>query len=165
MKSALAVAVMTFGFAAPAFAEMSAQDFVDAAANSGMFEIQSSQTALDRGPPTEVADFAQTMIVDHTKANKELMATAQGKDVTVPESLDAKHQETLDKMEAMQGEDFVKSYIDAQVKGHQETVQKFETYASEGKDADLTGFASKTLPKLQEHLDMIKQIQGKMGGS
>ncbi|MCB1883259.1 MAG: DUF4142 domain-containing protein [Geminicoccaceae bacterium] len=165
MKRALAVAAMTFGFAAPALAAMSAQEFVDAAANSGLFEIKSSQAALDQKVPTDVADFAQKMIVDHTKANDELMAVAKGKDVTVPESLDAKHQETLDEVEGMQGEDFVKGYVDAQVKGHEETVETFQAYAKEGDDADLTGFASKTLPTLQEHLDMAKQIQGKMGGS
>ena len=165
MNRTFAAAIMTFGIAAPAFAAMPAQDFVDAAAVGGMFEIESSQTALDRKVPTDVADFAQKMIADHTKVGDELKALAEGKDVKVPEALDAKHQEALDKVTAMQGEDFVKGYLDEQVKGHEETVAKFETYAKEGEDADLTKFASTTLPALQEHLDMAKELQGKMGGS
>ncbi len=83
----------------------------------------------------------------------------------MPESLDDEHQQMLDELESKQGEEFMQTYIDDQVKGHEDTVQKFQAYIKEGGDEELVNFASTTLPKLQEHLDMAKQLQGDAGSS
>ena len=56
---------------------MTAQDFVNQAASGGLFEVQSSELALQRSQDAKVQEFANQMITDHTANNQELMATAQ----------------------------------------------------------------------------------------
>jgi putative membrane protein len=49
------------------------------------------------------------------------------------------------------------------VKDHEKAVQLFSIEAQEGKDADIKAFASKTLPTLQEHLQMAPQLTQQQG--
>src|SRR3954452_3520773 len=69
--------------------KVNATEFVNKAANSNMFEIQSSQLALTKTQDKRLRDFAQRMITDHTQAGDKLKAAAQGQ--TIPTSLDQEH--------------------------------------------------------------------------
>jgi putative membrane protein len=55
----------------------STQDFVTEAAQSDMFEIQSSEAALN-STNTSTKSFAQRMIADHNKTTAELKAAISG---------------------------------------------------------------------------------------
>jgi putative membrane protein len=76
------------GMQAPAAAE-----FVTRAANGNMFEIQSSQAALEKTQNDQVRQFAQKMVQDHTGAGDRLKQAAQGQ--TVPTELDQQHSQML----------------------------------------------------------------------
>src|SRR5438309_1851615 len=90
----------------------SAQDFVDKAAISDMFEIQSSQLALSKQPDKDTKPFAQRMVTDHQKTSKELKSLVDGGKVkaTLPSALDAEHQKMLDDLKTKNGKDFDQSY-------------------------------------------------------
>ncbi|MCE6949743.1 DUF4142 domain-containing protein [Cereibacter sphaeroides] len=135
-------------------------EFVQKAAASGMFEIQSSQAALDKGVEGEVADFAQRMVEDHTDASERLKAAATEAGVEVPAALDAEHQSKLETLKAAEADALVKGYVDAQVQGHEQAVQLFESFSTGGPDGPLKDFAAETLPTLREHAEMIKEIAG-----
>jgi len=47
------------------------------------------------------------------------------------------------------------------VKDHEEDVRLFNTQAKEGTDAELRSFAVKTLPTLEEHLNMARNLAKK----
>jgi len=64
-------------FAAHAHAQspsnpLSTNDFVNKVADSDMFEIQSSEIALQKHPDRDTRPFASKMIKDHTKTSKQL---------------------------------------------------------------------------------------------
>ena len=46
---------------------------------------------------------------------------------------------------------------------HNKDVSDFEKESTKGGDADLKAFASRTLPALQEHLQMAKALPGNEG--
>jgi putative membrane protein len=48
------------------------------------------------------------------------------------------------------------------VEDHEKDVAAFDATAKNGVDADVKAFAAKTLPTLRMHLEMIREIQGKM---
>jgi putative membrane protein len=57
-----------------------AQDFVPAAAQADLYELQAAQIAVQRSKTPEVSGFAQMMIKDHTRSMadmKALLAKAQ----------------------------------------------------------------------------------------
>jgi putative membrane protein len=48
------------------------------------------------------------------------------------------------------------------VKDHEKDVKEFEEEAKDGSDADVKAWANKTLPTLKKHLELAKEIQGKL---
>src|SRR5215212_6606090 len=138
----------------------SAAEFVTKAASSSLFEIQSSQMALQQSQNTQVRDFAQKMIQDHTKASDQLKAAAQGQ--TVPTTPDAEHAQMLQQLNGANGVDFDRRYVQLQLTGHQEAVALFDRYAQNGDNPQLKQFAQQTLPDLREHLQMAQQLRNSL---
>ena len=102
------------------------------------------------------------IIDDHTKAGDELKALAEKKNWKVSEECDAKHMMKAHEMKAMSGPDFDKSYIEAQVKDHEDAIALFKLAKEKASDNDLKDFASKTLPTFKEHLKDAKKLRDKL---
>ncbi|MBA3786722.1 MAG: DUF4142 domain-containing protein [Acidobacteria bacterium] len=136
--------------------------FMTEAAKGGMAEVELSRLATTKAQNAEVKKFAQKMIEDHTNANTEMKQLAGKKNVTLPTELDAEHKAIKDNLSGLSGAEFDKAYVNAMVSDHEKTVLLFKKQSDGGTDADAKAFASKTLPKLQMHLDMIKGIESKM---
>ncbi len=137
----------------------STQDFVTEAAQSDMFEIQSSTMALTESDPATKA-FAQQMITDHTKTTADLKSAVQDGSVqaTLPPTMSSSQQSMLDKLRGLHGTDFTSQYDSDQVSGHKDAVSLFERYSKGGDNATLKNWAGTTLPTLQHHLDMAQNL-------
>lgn len=140
---------------APAAQQVSAEQFVQMAAISNMFEIQSSMMARSAARSEEVKSFAEQMIIDHTKAGEDLAAAS---DTAPPETLDAKHQGMLDELQGLEGAELDRKYVELQVAAHEEAVALFTAYSQNGEDEELRAFAAETLPVLQQHREHIDEI-------
>lgn len=165
MKSVL-IALMALvslpALAADKLPEMT-QDFIDKAAVANKFEIDTSQLALEYGKAADVKSFAQEMIDDHTKIGEEFKATLQAANIPVPaDSLDMTHGAKYAKLRLFTTESgFDAAYVSEQLSAHQDAVKLFGDYASNGPTPALKEFAQKTLPKLEHHLAMVKELSGK----
>jgi putative membrane protein len=137
------------------------QTFVQQAAIGGLAEVQEGQLAVSKAKAADVKQFGQHMVDEHTPNNKELMALAEQKRVTPPPALDARHANALAALQKDSGAAFDKAYIAGQITGHEEMASLMQSEIQSGSDADLKAFAQKTLPVVQEHLRMAKQVQGK----
>ncbi|MBX9622543.1 MAG: DUF4142 domain-containing protein [Gemmataceae bacterium] len=140
-------------------------EFVKMAASGGMFEVKSSEVAKDQSRSADVKKFAEQMITDHTKANKELMAAAKKAGVEVPTKLTDEHAKLLDKVKGARGSDFDKTYWMTQKTSHEEAVALFEAASKSLKNEELKAFATKTLPVVKEHYDHLKQHAGGAGST
>jgi putative membrane protein len=140
------------------------REFVMDAAMSGMMEVELGRIASQRGSTDGVKQFGQRMVDDHSKANTELATIVSSKGITVPTALDEKHQTHVTKLGGMSGAEFDRAYMKMMVNEHERDVDKFEKESTRGTDADLKAFATKTLPTLQEHLQMAKTLIGAQGG-
>jgi len=135
------------------------QDFVNKATIGNLFEIESSELAQDKAQSAEVKEFAEQMIRDHGKANKELESLSGDLNAQQPSKLDAKHQQALQKLEsAGEGAAFDRAYIQAQRDAHREAVSLFSGYSKSGGNEQLTSWAQKTLPTLQEHSRHVQSL-------
>lgn len=137
----------------------STEDFVKEAAMSDMMEIQSSKLAVDKGD-AQAKSFAQHMITDHQKTTMELQALIKTGAVkaTPPTALDSAHQSKLDKLNKETGRDFTSTYDEMQVSAHKDAVSLFERYSKGGDNPQLKDWAGKTLPALQQHLQMAQAL-------
>lgn len=138
------------------------QAFIMDAASGGLMEVTLGKTASTVAASSKVKQFGQMMVTDHTKANSELKAVAAKKNITVPPTPMEKHQMHITELQAKKGADFDKAYVDMMVDDHKEDVSKFEEESTNGKDADVKAFATKTLPVLRKHLAAVQAIQAGM---
>jgi len=164
-KSAIAVAcgALLTALSYQTFAS-DASDFVDDASAKGIAEIEGGKLALEKGQSADVKKFAQQMIDDHTAANEKLKALAAAKklDVADDAELMSKAKELILKLR--EGESFDKAYANNQVVAHEQTIELFRDQAEKGEDAELKAFAKTTLPKLEGHLKMAKDLSAAHGG-
>ncbi|SMF87385.1 putative membrane protein [Azospirillum oryzae] len=130
--------------------------FANKAAISDMFEIQAGKLAQDQAKDQKVKQFGSHMVSDHTKTSDAMKEMAQKKSMALPTKLDSEHQQKLDKLRGMKGEQFDSAYMQGQVDAHQTAVSLFREEAQNGKDADLKRFAEQTLPTLEQHLRMAR---------
>jgi putative membrane protein len=116
----------------------STQDFVSEAAQSDMFEIQSSKLALNsQDVPTK--DFAQKLIDDHTKTTQELKAVVGkgGTQARLPTDMSSAQQSMLTRLRDLHGVTFDQQYHSDQVSVHKDAVALFRRYGKAGADAQL----------------------------
>lgn len=147
---------------------LSSQDhkFVMDAAMGGMMEVELGRLAAQRGSSEAVKTFGQRMVDDHSAANQELMSVASSKGMTLPTALDEKHQQDVTKLSAMSGAEFDRAYAKMMLKDHEKDVKEFERQSTRASDPDIRAFVTKTLPTLQQHLEMAKTLPGnERGGS
>jgi putative membrane protein len=137
--------------------------FMRQAAMDGMAEVDHGRLATQNASSADVKQFAQRMVDDHSKANDELKAIASAKKVTLPTTLDAKHQAMHDKLAKMKGAEFDKAYMTHIVSAHKQAVTLFAQEAKSGKDPEARAFAEKTLPTLREHLKLATDTAAKTG--
>jgi putative membrane protein len=136
--------------------------FISEAASGGLLEVELGNYVAQAGSSPEVKSFAQRMVTDHSKANKELMPLAENKQIKLPKEMGKKDMATFQKLKSMQGADLDKEYMKRMVQDHKKDIKAFSTEAKKGKDPDIKAFAANTLPVLQEHLKLAQDIQKKM---
>lgn len=132
-------------------------DFVEKAAQGGMFEVESSQLALQKNITDEHRDFARMMIEDHGKANRKLSDLAQQVGCPVPKEMNREQRADLDDMRRLDGQEFERRYHATQVAAHDQAIELFERAARECEDKNLRAFANDTLPTLREHRRHLDQ--------
>jgi len=137
------------------------KSFTMKASAAGLAEVNLSNLAVARATSAEVRTFAQRMVADHTRANRELIELANQKMLPLAKSMDEKHQSLFDKMSKLNGADFDHAYMEGMVKDHEEAVKLFETESKNGQDEAFKTWAGKTLPVLKMHREMAQKLAKK----
>jgi putative membrane protein len=144
-------------------AQVADQGFVLEAARGGMAEVELGHLAEQKAVNDRVKQFGQRMIADHGKANSELKAIAESKDITVPMDLGDEHKATMDRLSQLSGPAFDRAYIQEMVADHTKDVVEFKKESENGKDPAVKAFAAKTLPTIEEHMKMVQDIYKGLG--
>ena len=144
--------------------QLSATDttFMKNLARGGLAEVAAGKMATEKAKDPAVKQFAQQMVADHTKNNDELKALAQKSGVALPTSTGRQLQSQQSKLESDNGVTFDSAYVKDQVQDHQKTVQLLKQEIQSGHNPAVRQFAQETLPVVQHHLDMAKQLQSSL---
>lgn len=137
------------------------REFMVEAAQGGMAEVEFAKIATKKASSNVVKEYARRMVSEHTEANAELMAIAKQKGVTLPTTIGKKNADLKQDLAELSGAKFDREYMkEAGVKGHEEQAKLFEREIERGQDPDVKGFATKTLPVVQKHLEQAQAILG-----
>lgn len=137
-------------------------EFVQEQMAMGQAEIQLGELAQQRGQHAEVKRFGEMMVNDHRQAAEELKQVVAKINANKAERRDeplGDHKDHVEDLRNASAEEFDRKYIDLMVKDHEEAVRDLERQAENANNPELRQWASKTLPKVQQHLQRAKTIQ------
>ncbi|KIQ03537.1 MULTISPECIES: DUF4142 domain-containing protein [Pseudomonas] len=141
-----------------AASQITPEDFAEEASAKGIAEIETGKLALEKGTRDEVKKFAQTMVDDHTRANEELKALAEKKQLKISTDADLMNQAKAKILQVREGESFDDAYANNQVEAHEQAIELYEKAAA-SEDAELSAWAKEVLPKLKHHLEMARDLR------
>ncbi|MBC8048034.1 MAG: DUF4142 domain-containing protein [Fimbriimonadaceae bacterium] len=137
-------------------------DFLVDATTISLEEISLGELALTKATMEDTKHLADMMILDHTKASKEVAAMAQKKGIVVPTQLTDESMKDREGLMKKEGIEFDKEYAKMMVKGHKDAIDKFEKAAKDSDDPDITSWANATLVTLKSHLTHAEQCEEKL---
>lgn len=137
------------------------QTFVNAAAASDAFEIESSKLADTNAASAATKAFAQSMIKGHTESTAKLKkAASEATPPLTPDATLAPDQvQALETLKGKQGAEFDAAYADAQTLAHEKTLATLRSYSTAGDVASLKAFATAMVPIVTAHVNMAKGLK------
>ena len=139
------------------------EGFVREAASDGKIEVELGRYASRHAADPQVKRFSEHMVTDHGKANAELQRIAERESIVMPTDAAVDEDPLVKKLTALEGADFDRAYMKAMVEDHEEDVAKFREMSQSAATPSVKAFAQKTLPTLEEHLKMAKEIAARVG--
>ena len=151
-----------FGWAAPERAStllpVTHRDFLNEAAQAGLFEIEASRIAITRGGSPAVRRFAEATLRDRLSAETDLQQLAASVGVALPARLTADLQARLAVLEQLTGRDFDRAYArNVGVLAQEEALEAFER-AADRHGERVQQFAAEQIPALRKHLEWARKL-------
>jgi putative membrane protein len=137
---------------------LSDTEFAKSAAEGSLAEVKLGQLAEDKGSSPEVKDFGKRMVTDHSKIDDQLKKDAAKENITLPNSMSKKDQETYDHLSKLSGKAFDRAYAHDIVRDHRADIAAFQNESKDGQQQWTKQFASQTIPTLQEHLKLAEKM-------
>jgi putative membrane protein len=173
MSMLLATTIGTAAFAQtpppppPPEAKTAAMPYVMAAGSSDLYEINSSQVALQKSQTPAIRKFATMMIKHHQKTTAATIKAAAKAGLTpTPPALDAGTTASINELQTASAADFDRLYIGQQIPAHQAALDLNQSYSTGGDQPPLRMSAKAAVPIVKQHLDVAMKMQaGKPMGS
>lgn len=145
----------------PPEAKTTASAYVMAAGMSDLYEINSSQIALQKSQNPATRKFADMLIKHHQKTTAATMKAAQKAGLNpTPPALDAGATASINELQGASAADFDRIYLGQQIPAHQAALDLHQSYASGGDQAPLKASAKSAVPIVRQHLQAAMKMQG-----
>lgn len=133
--------------------------FVKSAALGGMAAMELAKLALSTSKDASIQAFAGRMLKDHDAIHRELAAIAKRKRLDVPTSLVYEDEQKLQQAAGKSGVEFDAWYAGQMVTECQKGIALFRG-AAKLQDTELSTFAKKMLPALDQHQRLAIALAG-----
>ncbi len=148
----------------PAEAKTSAMPYVMAAGMSDLYEINSSQIALQKSKTPAIRRFATMLIKHHTMTTAATMKAAKKAGLTPPApALDAGATASITELQSASAADFDRLYIGQQIPAHQAALDLHQSYSTGGDQAPLRMTAKTAVPIVKQHIAAALKLQASKG--
>ena len=158
------------------FSGQSQQGNLAQAIEMNVAEVSTGKLAAEKSTTVHVKAYAEMMVRDHTDAIRKLRAIPGAPAGDIKPS--AMHQETIDRLSKMFGEQLDHEYINAMVRDHKDELSFFENQNRQAlpvvlgdgaRDSAANGptlakVAEELILVVREHLKEAQQIQGELSG-
>lgn len=131
--------------------------FIEEQLALGEKEVGLARLAAERAATAGVKQFAETLLRDHQQAGQELRQIAERQQVTARPSAEQLNVER-ERLSKLSGRPFDQEYLDEMTADHEDAINDLEV-ASKDENADVRGWAVKTLPTVRHHLEQARQLR------
>ncbi len=125
-------------------------------------ELRLAQLAESKASADVVRRFAQKMETDHNSMQREWASVSAQSGARVT-ATSPQMQGQVSRLERLSGSDFDRAYMTAMVQNHQQAVNTFDTRGRMAQSLEVRQLVARTLPLLQEHLTLARQVAGQVG--
>ncbi|WP_408095647.1 DUF4142 domain-containing protein [Peredibacter sp. HCB2-198] len=128
-------------------------------------EMNLSTVGKTKSSNEKVKAFSDKMMKAHTNNNERAMSLQKSENLKLAESKPSmktktKAEDTVENLKTMEGKNFDKAYMNAQVKMHQDTLNKLDNeLIPNAKNDQLKALLKTTKGHVQDHLKEAQQIQ------
>ncbi len=151
----------------PAEIQADSKTFAMQMALGDLFEIESSNLALERSRNNDIKAFARMTAQDHAKSTEQLkdayMKSAFPE--PLPSHLDQSHAQKLARLRDLSGAEFDHAYMLAQLEAHQRAVSLLQEQSQKGDKPMLKQFAGTVLPTVHKHLSDAQRLATPMSAA
>lgn len=147
----------------PAEARVQAAPYVKAAGQSDLYEINSSQIAVQKSPNAAVRRYAEMLVKHHRKTTAATVAAARKAGMTPPAPmLDPGAAASIAELQSASPADFDRLYLGQQIPAHQAALDLHKGYGTSGDKPQLRATARKAVPIVQQHLTLAQTMMRAM---
>jgi len=148
------MATETMGAAPAASGDMPTDGagYVAMAGASDLYEIQSSELALEKSQNENVRQFAERMVSDHRSTTEQITSAASEAGLNAaPPQLTPMQQDMMSELQAASGDAFDQAYIQQQRQAHEMALGLHRNFAENGDTAQLQQVANEAVPVIEQH--------------
>lgn len=129
--------------------------FITDAASMCLYEIKLSKLAEQNSIRADVQEKGKVLEAAYSRVFKSIMELASAKSITLPADMSDAQKKTYNDLSFEISKDFDKKYVDIVTKDHTNTIGAYKKEAAESKDSAIKDFVQKTLPILQDNLQLV----------
>jgi predicted outer membrane protein len=152
----------TFGPVLPRPLYSDSHDFLIRLTIVARSQVELGSMALQKATRPDVTAFARMMLTDYTRIDTELSALATDMNIGA-RSIDDEHRIRERRLDRLYGREFEREYIQAMFIVTQEVVSMLRIWSIEtskrAADDPLARWGNDMLPKAEEYLEKIRQLQ------
>jgi putative membrane protein len=132
--------------------------YVEMAAASDLFEIQSGRMAAERGQSAAVRSFGSMLVNHHQQTTAQLSAAAMASGTMPTPDLMPMQAQMMAELRAASGANFDRVFVRQQVQAHEMALALHTNYASNGDTPALRAVAASAAPVVRQHLDQARRM-------
>ena len=134
------------------------RDFVNREVQYGMLQIEAAKLAEARASTDQVKKMASKMDGDQTKITSDLRTVVGEKNWTLG-ATNKSDRGAVELLKGLHGRQFDQAYIKLVLDRKQQQARSVTQEAENGKDPDLRSYAQRTKAMLEDHIQVLKDVQ------
>jgi putative membrane protein len=133
--------------------------YVEMAAASDLFEIQSGRMASERGQSAAVRQFGSMLVEHHSRTTAQLSAAATASGVMPTPDLMPMQAQMMTELRGSTGAAFDQVFIRQQIQAHEMALALHSNYAARGDTPALRTVAGAAVPVVRQHLEQARTLR------
>ncbi|MCX2742093.1 DUF4142 domain-containing protein [Pontibacter anaerobius] len=133
--------------------------FAAEAASASMLQVQLGEAAEGKAVSPEVKGLAQEMVTAHQNILNDLRDVAEQSNFVLPSTLGESHHEVYQEITDKSGITFDLAYLKSIADQNKNMVDRYSDMAKNGQVMELKQYASKQVPLLKQHQQVLERLQ------